>query len=130
MRTITPMLLVGLMLLAGGCANSDIAGKWRGTITEQNEATMVEISLQPSENDIKGTMTILSNTPGDISTGTTYNLINVYRQDKQLNFVLSINGEIDASASRFNLIIENNRLTGYARQMMRGSRNIPVTFTR
>ncbi len=127
MKIIAWVLVAGVVLLASGCAaNSSFAGKWRGAVMEQNQATLVELDLQPTNNSAKGTLTIFSNTGDEATAGTSYEIVNANRSGNRIDFIVPITGEIDADAVFFELILEKGRLAGYGREMRRGAETLPV----
>jgi len=127
MRTVTWVSLVCGVLLIGGCSGGfGMAGKWRGAVMEQNQATLVELDLQPTNNSAKGTLTIFSNTGDEATAGTSYEIVNANRSGNRIDFIVPITGEIDADAVFFELILEKGRLAGYGREMRRGAETLPV----
>ena len=134
MRTTFLVLVVNVVLWVCGCANSyckvGFDGKWHGYITENNRSTPVELNLQTVADSFEGTFTILSDTGQDLKKGASFQIVRAKRCGGRVQFVVPISGEIDDDAIVFDLNIEKNRLTGFGREMAKGSQVIPVTFTR
>ncbi len=134
MRTIFLVLVVNVVLWVCGCANSyckvGLEDKWRGYITENGRSTLVELNLRTPADSVEGTFTILSDTGQDADKGASFQIIRAQRRGNKIRFIVPFSGEVDNDAVVFDLNIEKNRLTGFGREMAKGSQVIPVTFTR
>jgi hypothetical protein len=134
MRAIIQVLLVNVVLLAGGCTHSfrtvGLDGRWRGCITENGRSTLVELNLRSPAESVEGTFTILSDTGQDADKGASFQIVRAQRRGCKVRFIVPFSGEVDNDAVVFDLNIEKNRLTGFGREMAKGSQVIPVIFTR
>ncbi|UCH95580.1 MAG: hypothetical protein JSV88_01700 [Candidatus Aminicenantes bacterium] len=108
----------------------NVSGKWRGTITEKGKSTLVELSLQEQQGSIEGKLKILSLTGNDVDKGMAFDLASIEHYDNKLKFIVPITGKVDDDAIIFELSVQENRLEGFGHELRKGSKKIPITFTR
>ena len=107
-----------------------LSGTWQGTVTEKGKSTLVELSLQEKDGKIEGKLTVLGETGGDVDQGMNFTLVQVERSNDRLKFIMPVGGEGDGDNVTFDLRVEGNRLEGTAHEMRKGSKDLPVTFTK
>ncbi len=134
MKVIFRIIVIFTVLWAANCTensqNVNLGGSWRGTITEKGRSTNVELSLRDQQGVIEGKLTILSFTGADVKKGKSFDIVNVERTGKILKFIVPVTGKVDDDAIAFELSVSGNRLEGHGREWRKGSKNIPVTFTK
>ncbi len=134
MKKLIGIILVSTILLASGCGKSsdgnNLHGKWRGTVTEKRESTLVELELREQDSTIEGTLTILSGTAQDVEKGKVFPIVQAQRSGNNLKFIMLVTEEVDDNAVAFELLIEGNSLKGHGHELHEGSDNLPITFTK
>jgi len=135
MKKLIEIMLVLTILWASGCGKSsegyNLDGKWRGTITEKGESTLVELELRVKQATIEGTFTILSETGEDVDKGMAFPMVQAERSGNNLKFIVPVfEGQVDDDAIAFELLIEGKNLKGHGHELREGSDNLPVTFTK
>ena len=144
MKLLLGILIVTVNVLVCGCekqtqednesskeAQGDsLSGTWQGNVTEKGKSTLVELSLQKKDGKIEGKLTVLGETGGDVDQGMNFTLVQVERSNDRLKFIMPVGGEGDGDNVTFDLRIEGNRLKGTAHEMHKGSKDLPVTFTK
>jgi hypothetical protein len=134
MKTLFGVLIAIAVLFASGCVkqyqNNYLDGRWRGYITERGKSTLVELRLRDQQGLIDGKLTILSKTGEDIDKGMAFEIIQAERSGNNLKFIVPLAGKVDDDTIAFELLIEGNRLKGHGHELRKGSKNLPVTFTK
>jgi len=134
MKLIIRKLAIILILMGVSCTNQSsedlLSGKWQGYVTERGKSTLVELNLRSAGGNIEGTFTILSETGEDIEKGMSFNIVHSELSGNILKFVVPVTGEVDDDAIAFELLLETDRLKGSGRELRKGSKSLPITFTK
>jgi hypothetical protein len=138
MKILTQILVISVisivhLVLAVSCTKHsqyNVSGKWRGTVTERGKSTLVELSLQEQQGGIEGKLKILSLTGNDVDKGMAFDLVSIEHSGDKLKFIVPITGKVDDDAIAFELSVQENRLEGYGNELRKGSKKMPITFTK
>ncbi|NIM14974.1 MAG: hypothetical protein GTO45_23660 [Candidatus Aminicenantes bacterium] len=121
------------LVLAVSCTKHpqyNLSGKWRGTVTEKGKSTLVELSVREHQGGIEGRFKILSLTDNDVDKGMAFDIVSIEHSGDKLKFIVPITGKVDDDAIAFELSVQEDRLEGYGHELRKGSKKIPITFTR
>ncbi len=97
-------------------SKSPFIGTWQGSLTEHGKTTHIKFDFQDSDDNTKGTITILSQTGGDVNKGMSFEIMNIEKTNQQLKFIVPITGKVDRDSLIFSLTLNDNQLVGHVKE--------------